>query len=135
MSRTIQDRFHVTIMCPRCKTSPVHYLMALRTGGVSTGAPSPRSSKRDALRNRAEEHGPEAEAFRFDRDANGFMQPSKISGAAKWVQVTCQHCKETHQVKLETLRLAARRACRNQWSRLTFDDGGALVKFDDTWLR
>jgi len=124
--------FDVTIICPKCDSDEhVHYLKALPKGRVWTQAPPPRIGIRGALANRSESAG----ASRLYRHTDGMMPLSKISGDDQWVRLACGRCKREHRVKLETLRRAAHEAWRNQWDRLTFDDHGTLVKFDDTWLR
>ena len=127
--------FHVTIMCPRCDTAePVHYLMALRTGGVWTGAPPARIGKRDAQRIAVEELGYAPGAL-HGRRLDGLMPFSELVGRNQSIRVVCDRCKKERLVQPETLRCAAHMAWKNQWDRLTFDKFDALAKFDDTWLR
>ena len=129
---TIQDRyFHVTIICPRCDSSEhVHYLMALRAGDVWTGAPPVRIGKHHAQRIAVEEWGLEAGGLWFGDRAEGLMPPSEVVGRNQSIRIACDRCKQEHLVQLETLRLGAHMAWKNQWDRLTFDENDALVKFD-----
>jgi hypothetical protein len=128
------QRFHdATIMCPRCKTEPVHYLRAFGRDGVWTGAPPARVDKRNAEKIAVKVGF--APGAPHGRRLDGLMPFSEISGEDQRVRVACDCCKGEHQVKLETLRREAHKAWKNQWDRLTFNDGGTLVKYDDTWLR
>ena len=118
----------VTIMCPKCKKEPMHYLMALVTGGVWTLAPGQRIGKNDALALNREMMGAEADRFQIDR--YGITQTSEINGRNQTVKVECQRCKNQRRVRLETLKIAAHNAWANEWDRLTFDANDTLVNFD-----
>lgn len=125
-----EQGFHVAIMCPRCEgggVEPMHYLMALRTGGIWTASPGPRLGKNDALEMYRRMVGPDVDRLPTDRYAM-LNQESEIMGRNQTVRTYCQRCKFERRVQFETLKREAHRAWKNRWPRLTFDPNDTLIE-------